>query len=163
MLADKVDHIIGVDTHKDSHTVAWSARLVGSSRTRPSPPTPSAPAAATGSQSSRRQDVGSGRSRAPAATAPASPPACSSRANGSSRSTVLPARRAATAPRPMTWTLFERPARRSAVTTWPSHAGVATGKLFACSDHPPQRDGGTDVRDQPPQGAGHQRTERLRE
>ena len=97
MLADKVDHIIGVDTHKDSHTVAWSARLVGSSRTRPSPPTPSAPAAATGSQSSRRQDVGSGRSRAPAATAPASPPACSSRANGSSRSTVLPARRAATA------------------------------------------------------------------
>ena len=28
MLADRVDHIIGVDTHKDSHTIASSARLV---------------------------------------------------------------------------------------------------------------------------------------
>src|SRR6266542_2931273 len=82
---------------KTATPLPWSARLVRSSRTRASPPTPPATAAATGSQSSRRQDVGSGRSRAPAATAPASPPTCSSRANGSSRSTVLPARRAATA------------------------------------------------------------------
>jgi hypothetical protein len=29
MLADKVDHIIGVDTHKDSHTIARVPQFVG--------------------------------------------------------------------------------------------------------------------------------------
>jgi hypothetical protein len=158
MLADQVDHIIGVDTHKDSHTIAVVSPAGAVIAHRLSAPTPSATCPATGSPSSRRQDVGSGRSRAPAATGPGSPPTCSSRVNGWPRSTVPPARRAVTAPPPMTWTLLERPTRRSAVTGWPSHAGVATGKLSTCCRPPATARWGTDLRDQPPQGAGRQRT-----
>ena len=63
----------------------------------------------------------------------------------------------------MTWTPSERPARRSAATTWPSRAGVASGKPSACCSPPATARWGTDVRDQPPQGAGGQRPQRLRE
>src|SRR6266508_3916211 len=163
MLADKVDHIIGVDTHKDSHTVALVSPAGAVIAHQSVPANTTATAAATGSQSSRRQDVGSGRSRAPAATSPASPPTCSSRANGSSRSTVLPARRAATA---KTDDLDAVRAAREALgrdhLAEPRRRGDREAiRVLLTTRHSAM--GGTDVRDQPPQGAGHQRTERLRE
>src|SRR6266542_1165808 len=126
---------------KTATPLPWSARLVRSSRTRASPPTPPATAAATGSQSSRREDVGA----------------------GSSRSTVLPARRAATA---KTDDLDAVRAAREALgrdhLAQPRRRGDREAiRVLLTTRHSAM--GGTDVRDQPPQGAGHQRTERLRE
>jgi hypothetical protein len=42
MLADKVDHIIGVDTHKDSHTIAVVSPAGAVIVHQTVPPTPSA-------------------------------------------------------------------------------------------------------------------------
>jgi transposase len=132
MLADQVDHIIGVDTHKDSHTIAVvsPAGAVIAHTT--------VPADTIGHLEGYRFAVEQAPGRRVWAIEGAG-------SYGAGLTAYLleqgewvaeidrparPARR--TAPRAMTWTLFERPARRSAATTWPSRAGVATGRPSAC-------------------------------
>jgi len=82
MLADRVDYIIGVDTHKATHTAAVVTPTGAALAHRTVPAEPTATCTFTGSPSSRHQAAGSGRSRALAATGPASRPTCSSRASG---------------------------------------------------------------------------------
>ena len=74
MLADEVDYVIGVDTHRDQHTLAVVAaptgavvaQTVGGARTR------AATRRRCASRTSTRAAFASGRSRAPATTAPGS-------------------------------------------------------------------------------------------
>lgn len=73
MLTGQVEHVIGVDTHRDTNTAASWRSLTN---TQPGD--------------------GSGRSKAAAASAPDSPPTYSSEANGWSRLTGRPGQRGAT-------------------------------------------------------------------
>ena len=70
MLADSVEVVIGVDTHKHTHTAAVVAAATGAMITQVT--VPAAPPATGNSWSSPTSALGSGygRSRAPAATAP---------------------------------------------------------------------------------------------
>jgi hypothetical protein len=68
MLADHIDHVIGVDTHKDSHSAAVVNPTGAVVANGPSPPTPSAISASTASPWSMPRAGACGRSRAPAAS-----------------------------------------------------------------------------------------------
>ncbi len=124
MLADRIDAVIGVDTHKASHTAAVVTPTGGAMAHLAVPRTPSAPSASWPSLVDVPLTVGSGRSRARAVSVPGSRPTCSSRASGSSRSTARGDPPVATAPRATSSTRSALPARRStrvprpATATW---------------------------------------------
>jgi transposase len=106
MLAASVDGVIGVDTHRDTHTAAAVTTSAASSpRPRPAPMRP-----ATGNCSASPRPTcpmpvaAAGRSRAPAATAPAWPASCSDGASTWSRSAGPTGQPAAPAPRATRWT-----------------------------------------------------------
>ena len=135
MLADRAEYVIGVDTHRDSHTVAVctptgaviaettvAADARGYQRLL-------AVRARAGGGPSGVGDRGHGQLRRRADRA-----FCSSRASGSSRSTGQRARPAATAPSPTGSTPPAPPAKRSPASTSPSRGDAATGRrCVSCS------------------------------
>ena len=82
MLADEVDYVVGVDTHRDQHVLAIVVAPTGAviAQTIGRPPSARGYADARAlRRSSTRPALESGRSRAPATTAPGSPVTCSAR------------------------------------------------------------------------------------
>jgi hypothetical protein len=138
MLAELVDGVIGVDTHRDTLTAAAVTHLGGVLAQT----TTSADAAGY------RQLLGFARVQVPgrrlwavegqAASAPGWRCSCSSTANGSSRSAGPsgwppgPALKATRWTRWTRWTRCEPPARRWAKTTWPPHGVGVSGRRCAC-------------------------------
>ena len=133
MLAEQADHVIGVDTHRDSHAAAAVAARTGAVDA-----TTTIPADAFGYKRLLRF----GRKHAPGrrvwaiessgSFGAASPRFCSRTANGSSRWIGPGGRRVATAPSPMSSTLSAPPTRRSTASISPSHASAAIARRFAC-------------------------------
>ena len=137
MLADQVDVVIGVDTHKASHTaavveptggvVAHLTVPIGCPRREARPrlrPAAAARPPGVGHRGHRQLRL------------PGSRPTCSSRASGSSRSTGRHGRLAATAPSPTSSTPRVPPARRCRASTWPSRADVVSGRHCASCSRP---------------------------
>ena len=73
MLAEQVDYVIGVDTHRDAHTAAIVDASTGAvvAQTTMRGRRVGLSSGCCASPTTRAAAVGSGRSRAPAATAPA--------------------------------------------------------------------------------------------
>lgn len=132
MLADAVDHVIGVDTHRDHHSAAVTNRT-GAPSAHTQAPAPR-PGIATCWRSPANTRLGDayGRSRAAAATAPDSPRSCSLRASRSSRLTAPNAPRDATAQNPISWTPSGRPAKRWRANITPNPANAAHAKHSEC-------------------------------
>ena len=88
MLADELDYVVGVDTHRDEHVLAVVAAPPGAvvARHGGAPRTRAAIASASRSRASTRLAAAPGRSRAPAATAPALPATSPAAARRCSRS-----------------------------------------------------------------------------
>jgi hypothetical protein len=132
MLAEHVDGVIGVDTHRDTLAAAAVTRLGGVlAQTTTS-------ADATGYQRlldfahAHLPAVAAGRSRGRGVSAPALPGSCNSTASGSSRSVDPSGQPVAAAPRATPWTRSGPPARRLARTTWRPHGVGVSGRPCAC-------------------------------
>jgi hypothetical protein len=132
MLADTVDGVIGVDTHRDTLAAAAVTQVGGVlAQTTTS-------ADAAGDQHlldfvgstvpGRRGWVVEGA----AASAPAWPCSCSSAGNTSSRSVDPSGQHPAPGPRATRWTPSGPPGKPSARSAWPPRAGRASGRPCGC-------------------------------
>ncbi len=113
MLAGVLDFVIGVDTHRDTHTAAIVNATTGGVIGHLTIATDTTGYRLLDAFADRhaRPVPGYGPLRAPEATAAGWPHSCWNTVNGSSRSTGPPGPPAATAPNPMTWTRSVPPAR----------------------------------------------------
>ena len=132
-LADSIDFVIGVDTHKASHTIAVVDPAGGEHGHLTDQTT------AFGyrrmlryAREKRLQESACGPSKAPVAPAAASPRTCSKPGRRWRRSTGPPGPRAATAPRPTNSTPPAPRAKRSPGPTWRNPAAAASAKPCAC-------------------------------
>src|SRR4029453_14006 len=137
MLADTVDGVIGVDTHRDTLAAAAVTQVGGVLAQT----TTSADAAgyqhllgfACSTVPGRRVGAGGGgRWGARAAPAPVWPCSSSSGGNTSARWADPSGQPVAPAPRATPWMPSGPPVKPSARSTWPPRAGVASGRPCGC-------------------------------
>jgi hypothetical protein len=132
MLAESVDGVIGVDTHRDTLTAAAVNRLGGVLAQT----TTSADAAGYRRLLDFAHTQVPGRRcwavEGQAASAPGWQGSCSSTASKSSRWVGPSGRPPGLAPRATRWTRSGPPARRLAETTWRPHGVGGSGRRCAC-------------------------------
>jgi hypothetical protein len=139
MLADTVDGVIGVDTHRDTLAAAAVTQVGGVLAQT----TTSADAAGyqhlLGLLARPCLVVEFGRWKPRAASAPAWPCSCSSAGNTSSRSVDPSGQHPAPAPRATRWTPSEPPGKPSARSSWPPTPAWPAGGPAGAADHPTLR------------------------
>ena len=123
MLAERVDAVIGVDTHKHTHTAAVVTTTGGLVDHVTIPTDAFGPSGYSPSPAARPRSA-VWAIEAPGATARTHDVPARSGLSGSSRSIAPDGRPARTAPSPTSSTRSEPRARPSAVSTWPSRASV---------------------------------------
>ena len=131
MLAELVDVVIGVDTHKHTHTAAVVDAATGAVLDDDTVATDPDGYAALVALADRHSGCGRGRSRAPAATAPVWPATSPSAARSSSSWTARTGRPDATAPSPTPSTPCAPAAKRSPASIWRSPAAAGERAALA--------------------------------
>ena len=136
ILADLVQVVIGVDTHKHTHTAAVLAAASGGMLATQTVPTTPAGYQALLTLAQQHPGPGCGRWRAPAATAPGLPGCWPPRRVGGGAGPAQAGQPAAMVPSPTRWMRSAPPARRWAVTSLPSLAPAGSGPPWGCCWRP---------------------------
>ena len=134
MLADQVDYVVGVDTHRDEHVLAVVVASTGAVVAQRSVPATVARVCAGAFVRGRARRAAGvcGRSRGQVITVPGSPVISAAAARRRSRRAAARVTSGGCRARTTSWTRSGRPGRCSPARRWHCHAKGSDGRLCGC-------------------------------